>query len=278
VSQSFKRKLAAAGAVSAILLALTRIGVTPVAPGLNTGLKQVMPCKAGALCLETDAGDPRVLVKLRFTPTHASLDGWRADLSNGTRLDVHRQTTRGGGPLLVIARADSAAALAKFVWPGGVALRVWHDRAPLPDLESWRVIPDKEGYDSSGRERWRTIWFGLSLVLLIAGIWAAVLEALDKKGPTPAPTPWTIRALSEELIRLTIAGVAVDGPQETALVQRLLTDILLGTLTVRQAMDQAAPGLSRARQQQLFLLARSRFGEQWKKVISLLADHGNQLN
>jgi hypothetical protein len=285
VSHSLNRKLAAAGAVSAILLALTRIGVTPVAPGLNTGFKPVMPCKAGALCMEMDVGNQHVLVKMRFAATSTFPSGWRADLSNGTQLGIHQETAPGGGPVLVLTHADSTAALAKFSWPSGVALRVWHDKARLPDLKSWRVIPEKEGYDSTGRARWRRFWFIVSLAFLGVGVWAAALEALGKAPvsapppPPPLPPPSrTVRELSDELVRLTISGISVDGPDNTALVQRLLTEILLGTLTVRVAMEQVAPGSTPARQQQLFHRARAQFREQWKKVIEILTEHGKQLN
>lgn len=276
---SLKRTLAALGAVSAILLGLAEVGVTPVAPGVDTGLETVRVCRAGALCLETDAGDLPVLVKLRFGPTRGPAGAWKADLSNGTRLDVRVEPTPGPGHTLLLTHADSAESMAKFVWPSGVALRVWNERAPIPRLGHWRIIPEKGGYDSTGRARWRTVWFAVSLVLLFVGVAAAATEfAGGAGGPAAPPQEPSVRSLAEELLRLTIAGVQGGNAEETRLVQQLLSSVLLGTLTVRQATEQVVPGWSASRQQQLFHTARARFVEQWTKVIEILSDYGNQLH
>ncbi|HEX8361514.1 MAG TPA: hypothetical protein VF613_15475, partial [Longimicrobium sp.] len=59
-----RRGLAVMGAISVILLALTRIGVSPVAPGLATGFHPEQACPAGSVCFATDGGDINALATL----------------------------------------------------------------------------------------------------------------------------------------------------------------------------------------------------------------------
>jgi hypothetical protein len=266
VTTLLKRLFTGLAAVSVILLALTKIGVTPIAPGLDTGFQQSSPCVRTTLCLETDGGDLKALVTLWVRRSGVYPAAWHAELSDGTRLAVRAEPVARQEWRLSIARPDTTSQLAKFSWPSGLTLKVWNDEMRALHLSDWRVdVPDREGYDSYERARWRKVWFVISLLLLIVGAIAAVSDRLSAKPVEPGELD--VGALRVKLVRATIAGVEGDSDAETVVFRSLLDDVLLGTLTVNQAILRVAPDRSMARRQQLWFTAQSRFLEQWDKLL-----------
>lgn len=268
-----KRLFTALAAVSAILLALTKIGVTPIAPGRDTGFRQSVPCIRTVLCLEAGGGDLKAVVTLWVRRSSTSSGAWHAELSDGTRLAVQASDVGRHDWKLVVARSDTVSKFAKFDWPSGLKLQIWNDELAALQLGDWRVdVPDREGYDSFGRARWRKAWFFISLLLLIVGAAAAVSDRWSAK-----PRKLDVGVLRADLVRVTIAGVHGDTDADTKMFRTLLEEVLLGTLTSNQAMQRLAPDRSKARQQQLWFTARSRFQEQWEKLLASLRAYSDLL-
>lgn len=271
--ERFKRILTALAAVSAILLALTRIGVAPIAPGLPTGFEPSSSCSTGTLCFITDCGDLKTLVTLWVT-TREAPRGWHAELSDGTRLIVAAGEWRRNGYRVVLMKPDSLSRLAKFAWPSGTVLRLTTGSAADLHLADWRLdLPDKEGYDSRSRARWRGILSLIYLLLLCIGVISAFFVEWFKHPQAP-----DVRTLCTELVRLTISKV--DGPaeEEPEVMRALLGDVLLSTVPPRQAMSIHAGGRPIWRQQQIWFAARSRFFEHWEKLLHILDGYRDQLD
>ncbi len=251
-----KKLLAALGAVGGVLLGLQSIGVTPVAPGYDTGFHRSAACAdAQGLCFSTDAGDLSVLATLRVhAPEADSAAGWQAMLTNGAALAVAADRVANGTWRLRIEKPDSSLRLSKFKWPSGVALQVWHRHPGSIRLEDWEVSPENASYDSRSRASWRTVWFWLLLGLLGIGLVSVVWDQLGKK-----PEELSVQALIAQLVRRTILEVQGDSDEETRKIRELLGKVLLGSVPVVEALREVEPESQGPRRQALFFKARARF-------------------
>lgn len=271
---SFVRKtLAALAALSVVLLGLTRIGVTPIAPGTVTGFRQSAPCAGGTLCFGTDGGDLKVIVTLHLRAAGTPGGNWTAWLSDSTRLAVRAQGLPRGGLRLVIMKPEPLPRLAKFEWPSGLDLILRNDRGGVFSLVDWRVdVPDKEGADTRGRARWRGQWMVVCLVFLGIGAFAAVWGAFTR---TTQPG---VRDLCSQLVRLTISEVDGAPEEDPEAMRALLEAVLLGTLPSSEAVTRHVRGRSYSRGIKVWFTARSRFENHWFKVLEILEDYTEKLN
>lgn len=260
--------LAAAGGVGVIVVALTKIGNTPVAPGVDTGFRgPIVSCPRGSVCFETDGGDLKTLVTLWVRENQTPSGTWHAELVKGAKLSVVAERAPSHGTKLTISKVDTALARSKFDWPSGVTLRVWNDSTRPFIVEDWRLdVPDKEGFDSEGRARWRQMWFVICLILIVVVVVAAISEQL-RKSPEPE---WDLSRIGTELARVTISQIEGDPADETPIVRGLLETVILKGVLVDHALAKVAPNRSRARQQQLWLSASNRFRRQWLANLSRL--------
>ncbi|HET7234193.1 MAG TPA: hypothetical protein VFJ16_29535 [Longimicrobium sp.] len=270
----FRRSLAALAALSALLLSLTKIGVTPIAPGSVTGFRQSRSCADGTLCFATDRGNLTSFVTLRLRPKSPPQSRWTAMLSDSTPLAVRvRPLTRGYVELKVV-KADSSRRLAKFEWSSGLELILKNDAGGVYEVEDWRVdLPDREGADTLGRARWRTQWMIICLGLLGIGAFAAVFDALTKSARQPG-----VRDLCSDLVRLTISEVDGESAEDPKAMRELLTAVLLGTTPSSEAVARYAGKKSYARAKKVWFTARSRFQGHWFKVLHILEDYTEKLD
>lgn len=259
--------LAAAGGVGVIVVALTKIGSTPVAPGLNTGFRgAIADCARGSACFETDAGDLKALVTLWIHEPDTAAGTWHAELVNGAKLSVAAEQVPGHGTKLIISKVDTAFARAKFDWPSGVMLRVWNHPVRPFTMESWRLdVPDKEGFDSEKRAEWRQVWFVICLVLIAVVVFAAISEQLRKS----SDPEWDLSRIGIELARVTISQIEM-GTDETPTVRNLLEAVILKGVLVDHALAKLIPDQSRRSQQRIWLSASNRFQRQWLANLSKL--------
>lgn len=260
--------LAAAGGVGVIVVALTKIGNTPVAPGLETGFRgPIANCPRGSACFETDGGDLKALVTLWIRETQIPSGTWHAELVKSAKLFVAAESVPGHGTKLTISKADTAVARSKFDWPSGITLRVWNDSTRSFIVENWRLdVPDKEGFDSGGRAQWRQIWFVICVTLIALVVLAAISEQLRKS----SEPEWDLTRIGTELARVTISQIEAGTPDETPIVRALLEAVILKGVLVDNALAKVAPNRSRVRQQQLWLSASNRFRRQWLANLSRL--------
>lgn len=264
---NWRSVLAAAGGVGVIVVALTKIGNTPVAPGLDTGFRGALAdCPEGSACFETDAGDLKALVTLWFEETESASGTWHAELVNGAKLSVSAAPVGGPGTKLTISKVDTISNRSKFDWPSGVTLRVWNDSTRPFTLENWRLdVPDKEGFDSEGRAQWRQVWFVVCLILIAVVVLAAISEQLRKS----SEPEWDLSRIGTELARVTISQIEVSAG-ETPIVRSLLEAVILEGVLVDHALAKVAPNQSRRQQLQLWLFASNRFRRQWAANLSKL--------
>src|SRR5437016_12009502 len=120
-----KRIILALAAATTALVGLDRVGVTPIAPGYDSGLEWTQWDSLGTrlFTLRTDAGDLDCLLHLKLRIGAASAPMFKAQLSDGQRLAVSskRQTDGTWGVEISKAMPDSTQR-AKFAWPSGVTL------------------------------------------------------------------------------------------------------------------------------------------------------------
>lgn len=264
---------AALAALSAILLGLTEIGVTPIAPGTATGFRELQTCAADVLCFEADGGDLQALVTLQLRSADPGLGEWAAELTNGVRLHVDGRPVSSRETEIRISKPDSTLGLVKFAWPSGVALVVRESGGQRPDLIGWRVdLPDREGPDTRLRARWRAAWTIICVVLLCIGAFAAVFEAL-RAGPGRPD----VRELCSDLVRLTISQVNGRPSEEPEVMRALLVDVLLGTVPSHQAFLRYTERKSYARAKRIWFTARARFEEHWSNVLRILGAYTDRL-
>lgn len=268
-----KRILAALGALGVLLLALSKIGETPIAPGYPTGFHPSASCPSpGALCFETDAEDVRVLVNLSLRQSGASVGTWTADLSDGTRLTARARRISGNLWNLRIA-SDTAGGWRKFLWQNGAVLTVRNQSASQLFLHDWTIYPEKASRDSKARARWRTIWFFICLAFFIVGAVAAVADQLTKQPERPE--------LSRQILALIHSVVAeIEGTSEpeTQQIRKLLELILIRGVPANEALERVAPGQSTVARSALFFRTRAKFRNHWLTLLTMLDDHLDPLD
>jgi hypothetical protein len=264
-----KRLLPALAALSALLLAVSKFGETPIAPGYATGFGSSANCREPqALCFETDAGDIAALVDLTVRQPGGSIEPWIAELSDGTRLSTVPARVSTDTWRVRIATPDTSLRWKKFVWQSGAVLILRNRSVHRPTLLDWSVYPEKGSRDSKARARWRQTWFVICLVCFLVSAVAVVVGQFTRQPPTPE-----LRDEVFALIRAVIAEVEGSSEGETRQIRELLDDVLLRGVPVTQALERVASGASAVVRQRLFFRARAKFRDHWTTLLGLLNDY-----
>jgi hypothetical protein len=268
-----KRILAALGALSVLLLALSKIGETPIAPGYPTGFHLAENCSSpNALCFETDAEDVRVLVNLSLRQSGTPAGPWTAELSDGTRLAASARRVSGNLWEVRIA-SDTTGGWRKFLWQNGAVLTVRNRSASPLLLRDWTIYPEKASRDSKARARWRTAWFFICLAFFIVGAIAAVADQLTRQ---PERTELSQQILV--LIRYVVAEIEGTSTMETQQIRQLLELVLTRGVPVTEALERVAPGQSTVARSALFFRARAKFRNHWTTLLAMLDDYLDPLD
>lgn len=265
----------AVGAVSVVLLGVTKIGSTPLAPGRDTGFDYTVMCAAGGdVCFTTDVGNIDAALQLDVrTPVPDTSRAWRARLGLGPDLHVSVRDLDGVRQRLIIDSQEGGGELDQFVWPSGTRLLLWSDSTSVTRVEDWFVYTAEGPYDSKDRETQRTALFWLSLILLGLSATAAAVKAFEKP---PPPKPVTAREIVERVVD-TIDG---ESPADTGRLRDFLQDVLFTPLTVDQALDKILTPDERespARRAQVLFRARKGFKDRFAKLERQLATFKNEL-
>lgn len=258
-----RRLLRAFPVAAAALFGLQQIGVNPVAPGLDLDFAWKSRSVQGqrVLALSSDSGTQNCWIRLRLRCEEPAR--LTAKLSNGTSLAVSSLPSGDGKTWFVELSRAGEPQKTPFEWASGTEIYLMHPRSMQgAGIEDWEVYAASGKSDSKTRDRWRQVWFGISLVLL-AGILAGAF--LKEDAPArPSPTP-------ELFIAMAIEGMAGSSAEETKKLQALLKEVVLEGARAEDAL--AAFGGNR----RLWFKARRQFLDRLDHVIEAIQFYRRRL-
>jgi hypothetical protein len=235
---SLRRVVLMIGAPAVLLLAIDKIGGSPITPGYSSGFAWSTASfgSSESVKLTKDVGDQICLLRLRISPSVLPVD---AHLTDNTVLAATKDDTDSSGQWFFVSKKSNNAK-EKFMWPSGVDIILSPRDTNLSGirLEDWVVYLSDKDFDSLSRARWRSdwrkIWLALLVFSLIGAVYGAIPEPKEEK-------PFTSQVCIEFLI-LSIEG---STKEETKRMQSLLQKVLLKRVPAANALES----LSLPRQQ-----------------------------
>jgi hypothetical protein len=226
------------GAPAVLLLAIDKIGGSPITPGFNTGFvwRAAPSGPNGSIDISKDVGDQVCLLRLKMSAGFLPV---AAHLTDNTILAATKDDADAGGEWFFVSKKSSNVK-EKFTWPSGIDLIVSPNDTKQSgiQLQDWIVYLSDKDFDSLARAKWRNDWRKIWLVLLVVSLVGAVYGAI----PEPKERkPFT----SQVCIELLILSIEGSSEEETKGMRSLLQKVLLERVRVADALDS----LSLPRQQ-----------------------------
>jgi hypothetical protein len=230
-----KRSLAVLSALAALLLGLEKVGVFRLVPAGDVGFRAVAErLRDGreALLLHSDVGDLSCWIRLVVRLGAASSGGWEASMSSGEALAVFVENVDATHERVSISKAPDAQKQDPFTWRAGSPVRVVRTGAPTGPLtlSDWAVYATTQPSDTARKALIRTWWTRISWVLLVLALGGAALTAWPKR-----EEPQAVGSLA--LVRSIVSTIEGTDAEQTALLRRFLTKVLLEGVPVREALD-----------------------------------------